>query len=104
MTSSYYRGCHGAVAVFDITKRDSLHSLEAQIKEFRQLCPDRAQENVVLVGNKLDLENHRQVSESMALEFCRRLNLMQYIETSASSNTNVDLFFYTVALKAFETD
>jgi hypothetical protein len=29
---------------------------------------------------------------------------MQYIETSASSNMNVDVFFYTVALKAYETD
>jgi small GTP-binding protein len=62
LTSSYFRGCHGAVAVFDITNRESLQSLEAQIKEFRLLCPDKAQENIVLVGNKVDLENNRQVS------------------------------------------
>jgi len=90
--------------VFDITKRESLQSLEAHIKEFRLLCPDKAQENVVLVGNKVDLEAYRQVSQTEALEFCHRLNLLQYIETSASSNMNVDLFFYTVALKAYETD
>jgi Ras-related protein Rab-2A len=56
----------------------------------------------VLVGNKLDLEEHRKVSKEEALEFCRRQNLLQYFETSASSNQNVDEFFYTVALKAYE--
>lgn len=29
LTNSYYRGCQGAIAVFDITKRDSFYSLEA---------------------------------------------------------------------------
>jgi hypothetical protein len=34
----------------------------------------------------------------------KRLNLLSYLETSAQQNVNVDAFFYTVAMKAFETE
>jgi small GTP-binding protein len=59
MTKSYYRNCQGAVAVFDITKRETFYSLEASIKEFRNNCPPESADNVVLVGNKVDLEEKR---------------------------------------------
>lgn len=59
LTKAYFRNCQGAVAVFDITKRESFYSLEASIKEFRMNCPHDAQDNVVLVGNKVDLEHNR---------------------------------------------
>jgi small GTP-binding protein len=55
MTKSYYRNCQGAVAVFDLTKRDTFYGLEASIKEFRNNCPPEAIDNIVLVGNKVDL-------------------------------------------------
>jgi small GTP-binding protein len=55
LTKAYFRNCHGAVAVFDLTKRDTFYSLESSIKEFRMNCPHEAQDNIVLVGNKLDL-------------------------------------------------
>ena len=32
------------------------------------------------------------------------MNLLQYFETSASTNLNVDLFFYTVVFKAYEIE
>lgn len=67
-------------------------------------CPPEAQDNIVLVGNKVDLEDQRQVSQDEAFALCQRLNLLQYFETSASQNQNVDLLFYTVALKAYETE
>ena len=67
-------------------------------------CPQEAVDNVVLVGNKLDLEDQREVTYDQALEFCKKLNLLSYFETSASSNLNVDLFFYTVVMKAYEIE
>jgi small GTP-binding protein len=105
LTKAYFRNCQGAVAVFDLTVKDTLYSLEAVIREFRNLCPQEASENVVLVGNKVDLaETHRQVTVDEALEFSKRMGLLGYFETSASQNQNVDNFFYTVVLKAFEIE
>ena len=83
MTKGYYRNCNGAVAVFDITKRDSFYSLEASIREFRNNCPPEAVDNIVLVGNKVDLVDQRQVSLEEANNFVTRLNLITYLETSA---------------------
>ena len=104
LTKGYFRNCQGAVAVFDLTKRDTFYSLEASIKEFRLNCPQDAVDNIVMVGNKVDLYDKRQVTIEEALELCKRLNLLQYFETSASSNLNVDLFFYTVVMKAYELE
>ena len=39
LTKAYFRNCQGAVAVFDLTKRDSFYGLESSIKEFRMNCP-----------------------------------------------------------------
>ena len=76
LTKGYFRNCQGAVAVFDITKRESFYGLESSIKEFRMNCPPEAQDNIVLVGNKVDLEDQRQVSHDEALNLCQRLNLI----------------------------
>jgi len=43
--------------VFDLTKRESFYSIEQSIKEFRLNCPPESKNNIVLVGNKVDLEN-----------------------------------------------
>jgi small GTP-binding protein len=61
LTKSYFRNCHGAVAVFDMTKRESFYSIESSIQEFRLNCPPEAKNNIVLVGNKVDLDTLRQV-------------------------------------------
>lgn len=104
LTKSYFRNCQGAVAVFDLTKKESFYSIEQQIREFRMNCPQEAHNNVVLVGNKLDLVDKREIPYENALDLCKRLNLLQYFETSASSNLNVDELFYTVTMKAYQQD
>ena len=76
LTKGYFRNCNGAIAVFDLTKRDTFYSLESSIKEFRSNCPLEAADNIVLVGNKVDLENERQVTVDEAEDFCKRLNLI----------------------------
>lgn len=61
LTKSYFRNCNGAVAVFDLTKRESFYSIEGAIQEFRLNCPFEAKNNIVLVGNKVDLQEQRVV-------------------------------------------
>lgn len=59
LTKSYFRNCQGAVAVFDLTKKDSFFSIESAIKEFRLNCPNESKDNIVLVGNKCELTHER---------------------------------------------
>ena len=55
--SSYYRGSHGILLVYDITNRDSFKALEDWLIEIEK----NANKNIVkiLIGNKIELENQR---------------------------------------------
>lgn len=59
ITSSYYKGAHGIILVYDITDRQSFKDIENWLAEVDKF----GNENVVklLVGNKSDLENNRAV-------------------------------------------
>jgi small GTP-binding protein len=54
LTRQYFRGCQGAIIVFDLTKRESLRTVDRYIHHFRIECPTSAADNIVLVGNKVD--------------------------------------------------
>ena len=57
ITSSYYKGAHGIILVYDITDKASFKDLENWLYEVES----HADDNVVqlVVGNKKELENER---------------------------------------------
>ena len=59
ITSSYYRGAHGIIVVYDITDRDTFGNVKNWFNEINKYAAESV--NKVLVGNKADAEN-RQVS------------------------------------------
>lgn len=85
--SSYFRGPHVILLVFDVTNLGSF----AELTEFLQLIEKYASEHVltVLVGNKADLEDQRHVSAEEATRFAVSHG-MQYFETSAKTALNVN--------------
>ena len=97
ITTSYYRGAHGIVTVFDLTERQSFEHIEKWLDEINKF----AKENVMrfLIGNKSDLVDKRKVSYEEARALANRLNIY-YVETSAKNNVNVSDFFQ-IATKDF---
>jgi len=93
ITSAYYRGAVGALLVYDITKRITYVNVSRWLKELR----DHADPNIVimLVGNKKDLRQERQVQTDEAKEFCKQ-NKLFFIETSALEDSNVSMAFETI--------
>lgn len=69
VTRSYYRGAAGALLVYDITSRDSFNALANWLRDARTL----ASPNIVilLVGNKKDLEESREVTFTEASQFAQ---------------------------------
>jgi Ras-related protein Rab-4B len=69
VTRSYYRGAAGALLVYDITRRDSYNALANWLSDARTL----ASSNIVilLVGNKSDLEEQREVTFLEASRFAQ---------------------------------
>ena len=60
MVSSYYRGAHVALIVFDLTSHASFEALPSWVEIFFKNGPE--QKNTILIGNKKDLVEERQVS------------------------------------------
>uniref|UniRef100_A0A7S4R1F1 Uncharacterized protein n=1 Tax=Alexandrium monilatum TaxID=311494 RepID=A0A7S4R1F1_9DINO len=94
IVSAYYRGAVGALLVYDISKRASFASLERWLKELR----DRTDQDVVVlvVGNKSDLHEQREVSSQEAQAFVESGGLSGCIETSALESTNVEEAFVRI--------
>jgi len=94
ITSSYYRGAHGIIVVYDVTNQETFANVQKWLQEIdRYAC-----ENVhkLLVGNKCDLSNDRKVSSEEAKDFADQLNL-EFLETSAKESTNVEEAFRKMA-------
>eukprot|EP00069_Balaena_mysticetus_P015840 bmy_09481T0 len=85
---NYFRSGEGFLCVFSITEMESF----AATADFReQILRVKEDENVpfLLVGNKSDLEDKRQVSVEEAKTRADQWNV-NYVETSAKTRANVD--------------
>mmetsp|Transcript_11994 Transcript_11994/g.18128 ORF Transcript_11994/g.18128 Transcript_11994/m.18128 type:complete len:194 (+) Transcript_11994:89-670(+) len=92
MRDNYYRTGEGFLCVYSITTRESFDS----VKEFRNaILRVTEKENIplMLVGNKADLENEREVTTKEGEELSTEINC-GFLETSAKTNNNVEKAFH----------
>ena len=92
--SSYFKGAHGILLIYDITAKDSFKELENWLGEVERNA--NSQVLKILIGNKCDLEDRREISKDEGEAFAMR-NGMQFMETSAKLNTNVNEAFEALA-------
>ncbi|EOD09575.1 Rab18, rab family GTPase [Emiliania huxleyi CCMP1516] len=100
LTSSYYRGCHGIILVFDVNDRPSFEHLRTWLDEF-ELYATSAAAAKLLVGNKVDLDA-REVTVEEAQAFARQQATM-YIETSAKTRSGILQAFDEIVQKVLDT-
>eukprot|EP00658_Telonema_sp_P-2_P017952 TRINITY_DN17016_c0_g1_i1.p1 TRINITY_DN17016_c0_g1~~TRINITY_DN17016_c0_g1_i1.p1 ORF type:complete len:225 (+),score=54.79 TRINITY_DN17016_c0_g1_i1:131-805(+) len=92
---SYIRDSSVAIIVYDITNRDSYTNLS---KWYDDVRTERGNEVIiVIVGNKTDLKDKREVSTEEAEAKAKELNCL-FIETSAMLGLNVKELFRKIAL------
>ena len=90
----YYRGASAAAIVYDITSKESFAKAKHWVKELQK---NASQEIViVLVGNKSDLEQDRDVSAEEAKAYAEE-NGMEHVEASAKTAHNVSEIFESIA-------
>lgn len=91
---SYIRDSTVAVVVYDITNGNSFQQTNKWIEDVRA---ERGNDVIImLVGNKTDLADKRQVSMEDGEKKAKELNVM-FIETSAKAGYNVKQLFRRVA-------
>jgi len=94
ITSSYYRGAHGIIVVYDVTDMESFNNVKQWLAEIERYACEGV--NKLLVGNKCDLVQKKVVDYDMAKAFADSLDI-PFLETSAKNATNVEKAFLTMA-------
>ncbi|BFG19950.1 hypothetical protein CerSpe_062240 [Prunus speciosa] len=94
ITSSYYRGAHGIIIVYDVTEMESFNNVKQWLNEIDRYASDSVCK--LLVGNKCDLVENKVVDTQTAKAFADELGI-PFLETSAKDSINVEQAFLTMA-------
>ena len=83
---NYLKGANGVILVFDITKRESFDLLETWMNALKD--NNKVGISKILIGNKADLEDKRQVQKEEAESLSERIGC-KYFEGSAKTGENI---------------
>ncbi|KAD3337981.1 hypothetical protein R6Q59_027310 [Mikania micrantha] len=93
VTSAYYRGAVGALVVYDVSRRQTFDSVGRWLDELHTHCDMNV--IIILVGNKSDLKDAREVSATDGKSLAETRSLF-FMETSALDSSNVKAAFQTI--------
>ena len=94
--SSYGKGAVAGIFMFDITRIHSLQNYEKWFSNLRHMISNPNQFPVLLIGNKTDLVEQRQVSSQQAINIAKANKINGYVEVSAKTGENVEEAFKTI--------
>eukprot|EP00483_Globobulimina_turgida_P000214 UN00214 len=94
ITTSYYRGAHCIMIVYDVTSHDSFNNVRKWIEAVRTYANQDVA--ILIVGNKCDLKNKREIKWDQSLQYTQSIGC-ELIETSAKTNVNVEKSFKQLA-------
>jgi len=99
ITSSYYRGAHGIIVVYDITDQASFNNAKMWLNEIeRYACGNVTK---LLVGNKADMNNKRVIDATTAKAFATQQGML-FSEASAKGGQGVEDAFMQLVKEIFD--
>ena len=91
LAKNFYKGADGILLFYDITNKKSFDSIGNWIENINESI-NISEIGILIIGNKSDLEEDREVNEEMKKELEKSQNV-EIIETSAKNNINIDISF-----------
>ena len=92
---NYLGNAEAGLLVFDVTRKETFNNINEWYQEIKSITPDI---NLILVGNKIDLEDKKQVSSEEGEKLGKDMGI-SYIETSAKTGDNIGDAFRMLALE-----
>eukprot|EP00744_Colponema_vietnamica_P014915 GILI01020884.1.p1 GENE.GILI01020884.1~~GILI01020884.1.p1 ORF type:complete len:178 (-),score=22.69 GILI01020884.1:89-622(-) len=102
ITTSYYRGSHAVLIVYDVTNMESFNNVSNHIVAAQQFCPNDFL--MVLVGTKADLQSKERVDPIMAQSFSDAHNMPFYEVSAKTDNGEIQAMFREVLDKLVSTE
>jgi len=99
ITGAYYKGSKGALIVYDITQKKTFENIEKWVNDLKAAGDPKI--TIILIGNKNDLDDKRQVSKDQGEEKARSFGCA-FLETSAYSGDNIDKAFNLMVKEIYE--
>lgn len=90
ITTSYYRGAMGIMLVYDITNAKSFENIAKWLRNIQEHANEDVEK--MILGNKCDMDDKRVISKERG-ETIARENGIQFLETSAKTNVNIEKAF-----------
>ena len=100
LINSFYRNSSLAILVYSIDRKESFDNLEKWLNDVKiQSSPDI---KIILIGNKVDLEDKREVPKEKGEQFCKDHKLCCFMETSAKTGFNAQNLFMKAGILLYE--
>ena len=93
ITTAYYRRSNGCFIVYDITNKETFDNVEKWYEETKKFADKDL--SVILIGNKNDLEEEREVTIEMGKKKAENLKC-PFFETSALTGYQIDMAFQEI--------
>ncbi len=100
IAANYIKNCHGIFIVFDLSNEYSFESLAYWLDEIKKV-KNLDELKIVILGNKSDLENIREVTKEKISEFIK-INNFKLFETSAKTGEGINEAFEALVDLIFE--
>ena len=99
ITENFYKGSQLIVLVYTVDDKNTFENIQNWVNDVKNNTTENPR--FLLVGNKCDLKEGRQVTKEEAEEYAKKYN-MEFIEVSAKEGTNIDDMFNSSLLKILE--
>ncbi len=97
---NFYRNSSLAILIYSIDDKISFEHIENWNNDIMNNC--KIDTKKILVGNKIDLENKREISFDDGLEYAKKNNFHYFFESSAFNGINVDNIFIKSSILLFD--
>ena len=95
LTKNFYRKADGIIIVYDITNRESFEKVQHWIKSVYDNSDTYKEIQMILVGNKIDLEENREVTKEEGIKLGKYFEI-DFFEASAKNEEGVRDFMIKI--------
>ena len=100
LITNFYRNSSLAILVYAVDNEESFKDIDVWLKELRtHASPDV---KLILIGNKIDLEDERKVSKEEGETYAKNNNINKFVESSAKKGINTQSTFIEIAYMLYK--